>query len=72
MQKINTEGLISTSQLIESFDSFFTHTLKNEQNYQDSLKEWESFKELLSKDKLDIQSIFQHIASIQMKIGTNL
>ena len=67
MQQTLYEDCIMPKQLVDLFDRFFSKTLSKENNYSSYSKEWDSFRELLSKDPLDLNVIFQQIASVQMK-----
>jgi len=59
---------LSTTMAINLFSRFFTRLLENEEKYPTFLKEWESFKFLLLKEPVDLDSIFIHLASIQLNL----
>jgi len=52
--------------LVEIVTRFLTRILENDSKASSYLKEWNSFKELLLKEPLNLDPIFLHIASIQL------
>lgn len=63
--KQTTPGGILTQQLlIEKFDTFVERAFKNDPSLNLYLKEWESFKTLLSTKQLDYDKIYAHISKV--------
>jgi len=68
--QVQNEPLITSSHLMDLFNRFFTNTLNQESEYSNYTKEWNAFKELLSKEPVDLAQAFQFIANLQRKNGT--
>ena len=61
---------ISLSLVTELFSRFFSRLLENESKYPVFLKEWEAFKTILTSKPLDMDSVYIHLATIQLNLGT--
>jgi len=60
---------ISKEIMINIFSRFLSGLLEKDSKFYSYLKEWESFKELLVQEPIDLDAIFLHIASLQLNLG---
>lgn len=68
MQQLDSDDVVTPTFLMEVFNRFFSKTFEKDPKYSLFQKEWESFKEILGKDPLDLDQVFTYIAKVQLNL----
>jgi len=66
---MESDDVVTPTFLMEVFNRFFSRTFEKDPKYPLFQKEWESFKEILGKDPLDLDQVFTYIAKVQLNLG---
>ena len=71
MQQGPHDEVASPAYLMELFNRFFSKTFEKDPKFNAFSKEWESFREILTKEPVDLDQVFTYIAKVQLNFGNN-